>query len=241
MPTRYRNGGMQRGEARDDVSENTMNYFVFSSPLVAMQVKRNTLKGDELVGGSYRLLQKIGSGSFGDIYRGVNIKNEERVAVKVEPLNASHPQLFFEYRVYAFLRDKQGIAKTRWFGEEYGNKILVMDLLGSSLEELFNYCSRRFTLKTVLLLANSMISLVEEIHKHHFLHRDIKPDNFLMGLGDNCKTYNKHYRQQLQLPYSCNPKHLNESNETESAEDVITKVKDMGILIENIKEKMTIL
>ncbi|KAG1678698.1 Casein kinase I isoform alpha [Nymphon striatum] len=207
MPTRYRNGGMQRGEARDDVSENTMNYFVFSSPLVAMQVKRNTLKGDELVGGSYRLLQKIGSGSFGDIYRGVNIKNEERVAVKVEPLNASHPQLFFEYRVYAFLRDKQGIAKTRWFGEEYGNKILVMDLLGSSLEELFNYCSRRFTLKTVLLLANSvkftvltlsvdiiaicdnfMISLVEEIHKHHFLHRDIKPDNFLMGLGDNCKT-----------------------------------------------------
>jgi serine/threonine protein kinase len=58
-----------------------------------------------------------------------------------------------------------------------------MDLLGPSLEDLFNFCSRRFTVKTVLMLADQMISRVEYIHSKNFVHQDIKPDNFLMGNG----------------------------------------------------------
>ena len=76
-----------------------------------------------------------------------------------------------------------GIPTIYWYGVEREQNVLVMDLLGPSLEELFQYCRQRFELKTVLMLADQMISRVEFIHAKNFLHRDMKPDNFLIGTG----------------------------------------------------------
>ncbi|GKV00883.1 hypothetical protein SLEP1_g13495 [Rubroshorea leprosula] len=61
--------------------------------------------------------------------------------------------------------------------------VLVIDLLGSSLKDLFNFCSRKLSLRTVLKLADQMLNRIEFVHSKLFLHRDITPDNFLMGLG----------------------------------------------------------
>lgn len=76
-----------------------------------------------------------------------------------------------------------GIPDVYWYGIEGDYKAMVMELLGTSLEELFQYCGRKLSLKTVCMLADQMITRVEYMHTQNFLHRDMKPDNFLMGVG----------------------------------------------------------
>lgn len=141
---------------------------------------------DLIVGGKYQLIRKIGSGSFGEIYLGINVTNGDEVAVKLESSKARHPQLIYEARVYKVLQGGMGIPHIKWYGSEKEYNILIIDLLGPSLEDLFTFCTRRFTMKTVLMLADQMLARIEFVHSKLFLHRDIKPDNFLMGIGRHC-------------------------------------------------------
>jgi len=74
-----------------------------------------------------------------------------------------------------------GIPQTYHFGQENLHNILVIDLLGSSLEDLFNMCGRKFTIKTVCMAARQMITRIQTIHEKYLMSRDIMPSNFLVG------------------------------------------------------------
>jgi len=139
-----------------------------------------------LVGSLYCLGQMIGGGSFGDIYLGTNINTGEAVAIKLEIMKSRHPQLAHEYSVLRYFSGNgvPGIPQVYWFGKTGDYNAMVMELLGPSLRDLFNFCSRKFTLKTVLLLADQLLTRIEYIHEKSFIHRDIKPENLVMGKNE---------------------------------------------------------
>ncbi|XP_040573430.1 casein kinase I [Lepeophtheirus salmonis] len=141
-----------------------------------------------VVGKKFRLIRKIGSGSFGNIYLGKSEDNETEVAIKTEPKDSLHPQLYHESRVYSLFEKGSGFPKVYWYGSNKKYNFLVLDLLGNSLEELFDLCSRSFSIKTILMIGDQMIDRIKYVHSKNYIHRDIKPDNFLIGLGTNEKN-----------------------------------------------------
>ncbi|KAI5283394.1 casein kinase I, partial [Ascosphaera aggregata] len=134
-----------------------------------------------VVGVHYRVGKKIGEGSFGVIFEGTNLLNSQQVAIKFEPRKSEAPQLRDEYRTYKILVGCPGIPNVYYFGQEGLHNILVIDLLGPSLEDLFDHCNRRFSIKTTVMVAKQMLSRVQTIHEKNLIYRDIKPDNFLIG------------------------------------------------------------
>ncbi|XP_016954764.1 casein kinase I [Drosophila biarmipes] len=133
--------------------------------------------------GDYDLGRKVGAGSFGDIFQATHLRSGLRVALKLERRDVVNPRLFFEYKLYITLSQGEGIPRVYRYHTTNLYNVMAMELLGPSLEELFNQCQRRFSLKTVLMLAVQMLERLEYLHSHRFVHRDIKPDNFVMGRG----------------------------------------------------------
>ena len=141
-----------------------------------------------IVGDNYKLVEKIGSGHFGVVFRAIHVKKRHEVAVKLEPIREGRDfsMLENEYNVYRkFGAGSKIVPNVYWFGSEKGYNILIMELLGRSLEDLFISCSKHFSLKTITMLADQMITLIQRVHEKNFIHRDITPGNFLVDLGKN--------------------------------------------------------
>ncbi|OAV91423.1 CK1/CK1/CK1-D protein kinase, variant 1 [Puccinia triticina 1-1 BBBD Race 1] len=130
----------------------------------------------------YRFIKRIGSGAFGEIYLGIDLKTNQEVAIKVESIEAKEPQLRNEARIYSIMKGAIGFSSLRWIGIGSRYTAMVMDLLGCSLDRYLT-ARGKFSLKTVLMLADQMIVRLQQLHSAGFVHRDIKPGNFVMGRG----------------------------------------------------------
>jgi casein kinase 1 gamma len=105
------------------------------------------------------------------------------IDVLQEKQTARIPQLHLEYKFYKHLCGVEGVPSIHYFGAA-GTRYnaLVMDLLGPSLEDLFDLCDRKFTVRTVALLALQLVDRIRSVHERSIVYRDIKPENFLLGL-----------------------------------------------------------
>lgn len=156
--------------------------------------KKELDKIQQLIGtdiNRYTITKYINSGSFGDVFEAKHKKTGEVVALKIPIQNEERDglqSLLEEAKVYKHISDREnGVAQMKVI-KHNDRKIIVMDLLGSSLEELLNK-HKKFNMKTIISLAISMISVIKHIHSKGFIHRDIKPDNFTLGHTDPTKLY----------------------------------------------------
>ena len=155
-----------------------------------------------MIANKYDLISKIGSGAFGAIYKGQNVRTGEAVAIKVEPLKHETNLLKNEARIYQYLKGGIGIPQVKWFGVDDANNYMVINLLGESLQHNINTYGT-FSLLNAISIGIQMIERIQYVHECGLIHRDVKPDNFLFGLNEQrerlyiidfgfCKKCNNH-------------------------------------------------
>ncbi|KAF2454369.1 kinase-like domain-containing protein [Lineolata rhizophorae] len=135
---------------------------------------------------------KIGSGgSCGAVYRGVDTQSQMRVAIKVEEVSRvsdARSLLKNEIKVYNNLIGCEGFPHVYWSGESDNYRVLVFELLGPTLYDMLRQCGGTFSLKTILMLADQLICRLQQMHAKGHVHQDVKPENILIGTGENRNT-----------------------------------------------------
>ena len=133
--------------------------------------------------------KQLGKGGFGQLYLGRSIRENTLIAIKVED-KVSRSHLLSEYQILKELSGGEGIPNIYGFHKGHKHNYLLMQLLGKSLDKLFTDMKKHFSIKTVCMIGYQMVQRIEYVHSKGYIHRDIKPGNFLIGKNlENKKLY----------------------------------------------------
>lgn len=151
-----------------------------------------TLGKGETIQGRWKLIEKLGAGGFGEVYSAADVDSDDIVAVKIEKEGHRSGEgiraggLYYEQKVYGCLNATElpvsGVVRKRWFGNERGNIVLLMDCLGPSLHDRLNKCGGNLSLKSVLMIGIQTLRRPRFVHQRSFVHGDLKPTNLLTGM-----------------------------------------------------------
>lgn len=154
-----------------------------------METSENQMSMGTIVANKYKLVEEIGKGSFGFVFKAVSIKNSCLVAIKFEDYNAKSQLLKNEAQIFRFLEGGVGIPSIKWFGihedsSKFTYRYMVFDLLGKSLYDL-KHQYKNFNIEQLRKCGTDITGIIKYVHNKGYLHRDIKPENFLFGVGDD--------------------------------------------------------
>ena len=136
----------------------------------------------------YRIIKRIGKGSFGSVFLGKNIQQNDFVAIKLESKNQTDTILERETYILYSLKGF-GIPEVITYGQNIKYNILIQELLGKSIDKIFFEKNRKFSMKDCCMIGIQILDRLEYIHSKYIIHRDIKADNFLTGLKNKGIIY----------------------------------------------------
>ena len=126
-----------------------------------------------IIANKYEILSKIGEGSFGKVFKGKHILTGEEFAIKIQHKDIEHV-LKHEAKIYKYLHGINGVPLIRNYGTDSGFNYLILDYINISLDKTI------LTHENITKYFINAINIIENIHNKGVLHRDIKPDNFML-------------------------------------------------------------